>query len=67
MEKFYRVYAKSKDMKRFRAVDLSTGNVVSNLIRATIIPAWQLESLKIYIEEVKQDQPELEFKIEKIK
>lgn len=63
----YRVYAKSKDMKRFKAVDLATGNVVNNLIRATIIPAWQLESLKIYIEEVKQDQPELEFKIEKIK
>jgi len=67
MEKFYRVYAKSSDMKRFKAVDLATGNVVANLIHATIIPAWQLESLKIYIEEVKQDQPELEFKIEKIK
>lgn len=62
----YRVYAKSKDMKRFKAVDLSTGNVVANLIHATIIPAWQLESLKEYLKEVQQEQPELEFRIDKI-
>lgn len=67
METYYRVYAKSNEMKRFRAVDLSTGNVVANLIHATLVPAWQLEGLKSYIEEVKQDQPELEFKIQKIK
>ncbi len=67
MEKFYRVYAKSKDMKRFKAVDLATGNVVNNLIRATMVPEWQLLGLQEYIKIVQKEQPELEFKIEKIK
>lgn len=63
----YRVYAKFEGQTRFKPLDLSTGQQVTNLIHATLVPAWQLEGLKSYIEEVKQDQPELEFKIQKIK
>lgn len=41
----YRVYAKFIDQKTFKALDLTTGCQVNNLIRATIIPAENLQNL----------------------
>lgn len=67
MGTFYRVYAKFEGQTRFKPLDLSTGQQVTNLIHATIIPSWQLEGLKTYLKEVKQDQSEIEFRINKIK
>ena len=63
----YRVYAKFEGQQRFKPMDLSTGQQVTNLIYATIVSESRLWDLKEYLEDVKKDQPELEFKIEKIK
>lgn len=44
--KYYRVYAKPPHDKRFSAVDMSTGELVSNLIYATFFPADELGKLE---------------------
>jgi len=67
METYYRVYAKFEGQTKFKPLDLSTGQQVTNLIYATMVSQSRLYDLKAYLEEVKQDQPEIEFKLEKIK
>lgn len=62
----YRVYAKFEGQQRFKPMDLSTGQQVTNLIYATIVSESRLWDLKEYLEEVKKDQPEIEFRIDKI-
>ncbi len=62
----YRVYAKFEGQQRFKPMDLSTGQQVTNLIYATIVSENRLWDLKEYLEEVKKDQPEIEFRIDKI-
>lgn len=47
-------------------MDLSTGQQVTNLIYATIVSESRLWDLKEYLEEVKKDQPEIEFRIDRI-
>jgi len=42
----YRIYAKFDGQKTFKALDLSTGLQVNNLIRATIIRGFELEKVK---------------------
>lgn len=67
METYYRVYAKFEGQNKFKPLDLSTGQQVTNLIHATMVSQSRLYDLKSYLDEVKQDQPEIEFKLEKIK
>ena len=38
MQTYYRLYAKFEGQKRFKPLDLSTGEQVTNLIHATMIP-----------------------------
>jgi hypothetical protein len=42
----YRIYAKFDGQKTFKALDLSTGAQVNNLIRATVIRDFELEKVK---------------------
>lgn len=42
----YRVYAKFNGQKQFKPLDLSTGQQVTNLIYATLVPAENLGRLK---------------------
>ena len=46
----YRLYAKFNDQKTFKPLDIAQGTQVSNLIRATILPAENLEKLKQLVE-----------------
>ena len=64
MQKYYRLYAKFEGQKQFKPVDLSTGNQVTNLIHATMIPEDKIENLK---DALSENEPEIEFKIVKIK
>jgi hypothetical protein len=43
---YYRIYAKFDGQKTFKALDLSTGAQVNNLIRATVIRDFELEKVK---------------------
>jgi hypothetical protein len=43
---YYRIYAKFDGQKTFKALDLSTGAQVNNLIRATVIRHFELEKVK---------------------
>lgn len=52
----YRVYAKFIDQKTFKPLDLSTGCQVNNLIRATIIPAENLQKLIDQLQNVSDGQ-----------
>ena len=56
---YYRVYAKFNDQKQFKPLDLSTGQQVTNLIYATLIPAENLGRLK----EAIQGQKDAEIQI----
>ncbi len=42
----YRLYAKAKDQKRYKAMDYNGGVQVNNLIYATLFTDDKLESLK---------------------
>lgn len=64
MGAYYRLYAKFEGQKQFKPVDLSTGNQVTNLIHATMIPEDKIENLK---DALAENEPEIEFKIVKIK
>lgn len=62
METYYRVYAKFEGQKRFKPLDMATGTQVTNLIHATMIPEAHLGILK----HILKDNPETEFRVEKI-
>lgn len=51
MEKLFRIYAKFEGQKQFKALDLSTGYQVNNLIRATILKKSELNELKDKLKE----------------
>ncbi len=61
MLKYYIVYAKTKDMKRFKPVDLNSGLIVTNLIHATMVPVG------LDLSFLKELNPEIEFKLKRIK
>lgn len=63
METYYRLYAKFEGQQRHKPLDLSTGQQVTNLIHATIIPEENLGKL----EEIMQQNPNIHFQIEKIR
>jgi hypothetical protein len=62
METYYRLYAKFPEQKRYKPLDLETGQQVTNLIYATMIPEWKLK----YLEDTYVANPEISFKLEKI-
>lgn len=64
METYYRLYAKFEGQKKFKPIDLSNGNQVTNLIHATMIPENKIEAL---LDAISENEPEIEFKITKIK
>jgi hypothetical protein len=55
----YRIYAKFTDVKTFKALDISRGIPVDNLIHATILNSEELGKAQDYLKLVKQDQPEI--------
>jgi hypothetical protein len=63
MTKFYFLYAKFEGQDKFKALDLTEGIQVNNLIRATMIPSEKLG----YIEDIIRDNPNVEFKVKLIK
>ena len=63
MQTYYRLYAKFEGQNKFKALDLSKGSQVENLIYATMIPAENLGK----IDQIIKDNTETEFKIVKIK
>jgi hypothetical protein len=64
MTTYYRLYAKFEGQKQFKPIDLSSGNQVTNLIHATMIPEEKIETL---LDSLAENEPEIEFKITKIK
>lgn len=62
----YRVYAKFPDMGKFKALDLSKGTPVDNLIYATIIDGEQIDRTKEFLMLVHKDQPEVKLQIRNI-
>jgi hypothetical protein len=63
MKVYYRLYAKFEGQKRFKPLDLSTGQQVTNLIHASMIPEENLSK----IEEIIQQNSNIHFQLEKIK
>ena len=63
MQTYYRLYAKFEGQNKFKALDLSKGSQVENLIYATMIPEGNLGK----IDQIIKDNTETEFKIVKIK
>jgi hypothetical protein len=63
METYYRLYAKFEGQTRFKPLDLTTNQQVTNLIHATMIPEWKLK----WLEDIYTSNPEISFKLEKIK
>jgi hypothetical protein len=63
MKVYYRLYAKFEGQKRFKPLDLSTGQQVTNLIHATMIPEENLGK----IEEIIEQNSNIHFQLEKIK
>ena len=61
MQKYCIVYAKTSDMKRFKPVDLGSGQLVTNLIHATMVPVG------LDLGFLTELNPEIEFKLKKIK
>lgn len=59
----YRIYAKFPDFKTFKALDISQGIAVDNLIYATIINSEEIGKTQDYLKLVKQDQPEISLQI----
>jgi hypothetical protein len=59
----YRIYAKFTDIKTFKALDISRGVPVDNLIHATILNSEELGKAQDYLKLVKQDQPEISLQI----
>jgi hypothetical protein len=55
----YRIYAKFPDFKTFKALDISKGAPVENLIHATIINSEEIGKAQEYLKLVKQDQPKI--------
>lgn len=55
----HRVYAKFPDMNKFKALDLSRGNTVDNLIYATLIDNDHIAKTKHFIGIIKDDQPDV--------
>ena len=58
------IYAKAKNQNKFKAMDMEEGIQVSNLIRATLIYEPE-EKLKNYIQQLKKDNPDWDFKYQK--
>jgi hypothetical protein len=63
MKTDFRIYAKTRNMKTFKAFDASTGSVVDNLIYATYFKAYQYDKVKAYIDAENQKQDAVIFEL----
>ena len=64
----YRLYAKGKDQKQFKAMDYHGGVQVNNLIYATVFGDDQLDSLKKVTKDLNEyHKNEYVFEIRKVK
>jgi hypothetical protein len=63
---YYRVYVKFPDMKTFKALDISRGATVDNLISATVIESENLGKTESFLRLVKGDQPEANLQIRNV-
>jgi hypothetical protein len=61
---YYRVYAKFDGQKKFKALDLSTGLQVNNLIRATLVHE---SSMKGVFELIELNKNTCSMKVKKVK
>ena len=59
---YYLVYAKLKEEKRYRAMDINEGNQVGNLIYATML---NTEEVGRILPELKQENPHCDFQARK--
>jgi len=57
------VYAKHKDDKKYRAMDISKGKQVTNLIKATQWPLARLPDLGDHVKMLNEDNPDWDFEI----
>lgn len=64
---YYRLYAKLIGQPKFKAIDIEGGTQVNNLIYATMIPQEKLGALRELIKMESIDNPDVQFKIKKIK
>lgn len=64
MTTYYRLYVKFEGQNKFKALDLSKGTQVNNLIHATMIPACNVQKVAKMMYEL---NPNLDWKITKIK
>ena len=64
MTTYYRLYVKFEGQNKFKALDLSKGTQVNNLIHPTMIPACNVQKVAKMMYE---QNPNLEWKITKIK
>lgn len=55
-----RIYGKATDMKRFLALDLSSGSFVRNLLYASLLTRDDAERA---LAELRQDNPDIEFEV----
>ena len=62
--KYYRIYAKTKDMTRYQALDVGQGAVVGNLIYATVYTS--LESANNDLKWLVEDNDSIAFKVVKV-
>ena len=64
---YYRLYAKLIGQPKFKAIDIDRGIQVNNLIFATMVPQERLGVLKELVKLESTDNPNVQFKIKKIK
>ncbi len=60
----YHIYIKAPDMKKFKAMDLSSGCEVEKLIYASMIPDEKAQPL---LQKLTINYPSYEFKLKKLK
>ena len=64
MNKYYRIYGKPNNAKRFKALDLSNGVFVNNLIYASF---WSDKNdIKKVLEDLIKMNPDVQFEIRKV-
>ena len=61
----YLIYAKHKDDKQFRPLDLVNGVTVPNLIHATVFDKKQKREVEDLVVTLNKDNPDIQFEMRK--
>lgn len=64
---YYRIYGKQGNAKRFKAMDYSSGELVTNLIYATNFEPLQKEELEAEVKYLNDNNPEFTFELREVK